>query len=141
MIRILLAVIAGIGLGAGGMAAMEHGGHGKVRTIAERDIAEKLDGKDSKVSFVEVSLEPGEANAPHRHPGPVFGYVLEGEFEWAINDEPAKVFKAGDTFYEPTGCLHGVSRNPSKKNKARFIAVVLHPEDAKDVVIPEKKKK
>ena len=41
---------------------------------------------------------------------------------------------------EPTGCLHGVGRNPSKKNKARFIATVLHPEDAKDVVIPEKKK-
>ena len=51
-----------------------------------------------------------------------------------------KILKAGDTFYEPTGCLHDVGRNPSKKNKARFIAIVLHPEDAKDVVIPEKKK-
>ena len=33
-----------------------------------------------------------------------------------------------------------VGRNPSKKNKRRFIAIVLHPEDAKDLVIPEKKK-
>jgi quercetin dioxygenase-like cupin family protein len=48
-----------------------------VRTIDERDIVEKSDGKDSKVSFVEVTLEPGEANAAHRHPGPVFGYVLD----------------------------------------------------------------
>src|SRR3954447_6109112 len=69
MMRSLLAVVAGVGLGAVGMAAVEHAGHGKVRMIAEREIAEKLDGKDSKVSFVEVSLEPGEANAPHRHPG------------------------------------------------------------------------
>jgi quercetin dioxygenase-like cupin family protein len=59
------------------MAAVQHGGHGAVRTIAERDIVEKLDGKAAKVSFVEVSLDPGQANAPHRHPGPVFGYVLE----------------------------------------------------------------
>src|SRR5262249_38515936 len=72
---------------------------------------------------------------------PAFGYVLEGEYEWAIDDNKPKIFKAGDTFYEPTGCLHGIGRNPSKKNKARFIAIVLHPEDAKDVVIPEKKKK
>ena len=56
MMRTLFAVIAGIGLGAVGMAAVEHWGHGNVRTIAERDIVEKLDGKDAKVAFVEVSL-------------------------------------------------------------------------------------
>jgi hypothetical protein len=39
----------------------------------------------------------------------------------------------------PTGCLHRVSSNPSDKNKTRVIAVVLHPHDAKDIVIPEKK--
>jgi quercetin dioxygenase-like cupin family protein len=137
MMRILLAVVAGIGLGAVGMAAVEHAGHGNVRTIAERDIVERFDGKDSKVSFVEVSLEPGEANAPHRHPGPVFGYVLEGEFEWAINKEPAKVFKAGDTFYEPAGCLHRVSKSAATKGKTRVLAVVVWPRDSKQLVIPE----
>jgi quercetin dioxygenase-like cupin family protein len=137
MMRIIVAVITGVGLGAVGMAAVQHGGHGTVRTIAERDIVEKLDGKDSKVSFVEVSLEPGEANAPHRHPGPVFGYVLEGEFEWAIEKEPAKVFKAGDTFYEPAGCLHRVSKSAAKKGKTRVLAVVVWPRDSKQLVIPE----
>ena len=135
--RSLLAAVIGIGVGAVGMAAVQHGGHGNVRTIAERDIAEKLDAKDTKVSFVEVSLEPGEANAPHRHPGPVFGYVLEGEFEWAINKEPAKVFKAGDTFYEPTGCLHRVSKSAAAKEKTRVLAVVVWPRDSKQLVIPE----
>ena len=61
-----------------------------------------------------MTLEPGQAGVPHRHPGPGFGYVLEGEYEWAIDDQPAKVLKAGETFYEPTGCLHRVSRNPGK---------------------------
>jgi quercetin dioxygenase-like cupin family protein len=87
-----------------------------------------------------VTLKPGEAGAPHRHPGPVFGYVIEGEYEWAIDDNKAKVLKAGDTFYEPTGCLHRVSKNPSDKNKTRVLAVVLHPQDVKDIVIPEQKK-
>jgi quercetin dioxygenase-like cupin family protein len=141
MMRSLLVVIVGIGLGAVGMAAVKHGGHGGiVRTIDEREIVEKLDGKDSKVSFVEVTLEPGEANAPHRHPGPVFGYVLEGEFEWAINKDPAKVFKAGETFYEPAGCLHRVSKSAAKKGKTRVLAVVVYPRDAKGIVIPEEGK-
>ena len=64
---------------------------------------------------------------------------IEGEYEWAIDDNKAKVLKAGDTFYEPTGCLHRVSKNASDKNRTRVLAVVLHPE-RRPIVIPEKKK-
>src|SRR5579871_3501069 len=87
-------------------------GKPKVTTLSQKDIVEKLDGKMAKVTTVEVMLEPGQGSTPHRHPGPVFGYIIEGEYEWAINDQPARRLKAGDTFYEPTGCLHRVSRNP-----------------------------
>ena len=135
-------VAAAIVLGAGGLIAARHDEkHEAVRTLAVRDIAEKLDGKKAKATTVEVTLGPGQAGAPHRHPGPAFGYVLEGEYEWAIDDNPTKVLKAGDTFYEPTGCLHRVSRNPSKKGKTRILAVVLHPAGVKDIVIPEKHNK
>jgi quercetin dioxygenase-like cupin family protein len=122
------------------LAAHDEHGKGKVKVLSEKEIAEKLDGKKTKASTVEVTLEPGESGAPHRHPGPVFGYVIEGEYEWAIDDNPAKTLKAGDTFYEPTGCLHRVSKNPSDKNKTRVLAVVLHPQNVKDIVIPETKK-
>ena len=137
MLRILLALVVGIGVGVGGMA-MAHQEHNRIKTLASRDIEEKIDGKEAKATVVEVSLEPGQAGAPHRHPGPVFGYVLEGEYEWAIDEEPAKVLKQGDTFYEKTGCLHRVSRNPSDKTKTRVLAVVLHARDAKQIAIPEK---
>ena len=113
-------------------------GKPKVTTLSAADIAEKIDGKKTKATTVEVALEPGQASAPHRHPGPAFGYVLEGEYEWAIDDNKAKTLKAGDTFYEPTGCLHRVSKNPSKKGKTRILAVVLHPANVEDIVIPEK---
>jgi quercetin dioxygenase-like cupin family protein len=131
-------------LAAGGMSLAHHDEHGKggvqVKLLSQKDIIEKLDGKKAKATMVEVTLAPGAVEAAHRHPGAAFGYVLEGEYEWAIDGNKPQIFKAGDTFYEPTGCLHDIGRNPSKTNKARFIATVLHPEDAKDVVIPEKKK-
>jgi len=130
-------------IAVGGLALAHHDEHGKenVKVLSQKEIAEKLDGKKAKASTVEVTLGPGEASAPHRHPGPAFGYVLEGEYEWAIDDNPTKVLKVGDTFYEPTGCLHRVSRNPSKTGNTRVLAVVLHPADVEDIVIPEKDKK
>jgi quercetin dioxygenase-like cupin family protein len=137
MIRTLLTLVAGIGVGVAGMTAAQHDQKDPAKTIAARDIIEKLDGKEAKVTFVEVTYEAGQAGKRHRHPGPVFGYVLEGEFEWAIDDQPAKVFKAGETFYEPTGCLHRVTRSPAgAKGKTRVLGVILHPRDAKQVVIP-----
>jgi quercetin dioxygenase-like cupin family protein len=127
----------------GGMALAQHDQHGKgtVKVLSQKEITEKLDGKKTKTTMVEVTLAPGEVEAAHRHPGPAFGYVLEGEYEFAIDDNPAKVLKAGDTFYEPTGCLHRVGSNPSDKNRTRILAVLLHPADVKDIVIPEKDKK
>lgn len=139
MIRTLLTLAIGIGVGAVGMNAAHHDGE-RVATISERNIVEKLDGKEAKATVVEVTLEPGQAGVPHRHPGPGFGYVLEGEYEWGIDDQPAKVLKAGETFYEPTGCLHRVSKNPSAKGTTRVLAVVLLPRDAEQIAIPEPRK-
>ena len=110
------------------------------KPISAWDIVEKLDGKETKVTVVEVTLKPGQGGEPHRHPGPVIGYVLEGEYELGIDQQPSKVFKAGQTFYEPTGCLHRVSKNPAAKGNTRVLAVVLHPRDAKQIAIPEPKK-
>lgn len=140
MIRILLALVALVGLGVIGMTAAHHDANESEKTLAAWDIVEKLDGKDAKATAVEVTLGPGQAGAPHRHPGPVLGYVLEGEYEWALDDQPARVLKQGATFYEPTGSLHRVSRNPSATGRTRILAFVLHPRDAKQVAIPEAKK-
>jgi quercetin dioxygenase-like cupin family protein len=137
MIRTLCTLAVGFGLGAGMFAAHDHDGE-KVKVISERNIAEKIDGKEAKATVVEVTIEPGQAGLPHRHPGPGFGYVLEGEYELGIDDQPTKVLKQGETFYEPTGCLHRVSKNPSDKGRTRVLAVVLQPRDSTMVAIPEK---
>ena len=138
--QIALVLAVGAIIGVGGMAVAHHDVKEAAKPISAWDIVEKLDGKEAKATVVEVTLEPGQAGKPHRHAGPVIGYVLEGEYEWAIDDQPAKTLKAGDTFYEPTGCLHRVSRNPAAKGNTRVLAVVLHPRDARQITIPEPKK-
>jgi quercetin dioxygenase-like cupin family protein len=92
-------------------------------------VIERLDGKAARVTVVELTYEPGQAGSPHRHPGPVFGYVLEGEYELALGDEPARTLRVGETFYEPTGILHRVSRNPTAKARTRVLAMLLQPRD------------
>lgn len=143
MYRTLLALIVGAAIGVGGITLAQHAESSsvKVTELSQRDIIEKLDGKAASATVVEVTFEPGLKDSPHRHTGPVFGYVLEGEYEHAIDDEPVKTYKAGDTFYEPSGSMHRVARNPSDKTRTRLLAVVLHSRDTKEVTVPEKGKK
>ncbi len=138
MKKILLAFAVGAVVGIGGLSLASHGDHGPetVRKLSERDVIEKLDGKEARVTTVEVTFGPGVTGRPHRHPGPIFGYVLEGEFELGLGQEPLKTLKAGETFYEPGGILHRVSRNPSTKTQTRVLAVILHPREAKEIVTP-----
>ena len=140
--RTFLALAVCAAIGVGGMTLAQHTGKGQVKVtqLSQRDIIEKLDGKDASATVEEVTFEPGQKDSPHRHAGPVFGYVLEGEYEHAIDDEPVKTYKAGETFYEPSGCVHRVARNPSGKTRTRLLAVILHSRDTKEVTVPEKGK-
>jgi quercetin dioxygenase-like cupin family protein len=142
MLRTLLTLAAGIGAGMAVTFAADHNCDKavKVTRLSQRDIIEKLDGKEAKATVVEVTLGPGQAGQPHRDAGPVFGYVLEGEYELGLDDQPTKMLKAGETFYEATGCLHRVSRNPAATGNTRVLAVVLHPRDARQITTLEPKK-
>ena len=139
-------IFAWLLLCAGGFLFAQTGhekGHGNgpiVKVISSVEAAEKLEGQPTTATTFEVTLAPGVGGTPHRHPGPIFGYVAEGEFEFQAGDGPIQRLKAGDTFYEPTMALHAVSRNPNAKTQTRVIAVLLHRRDAKQLVIPEPQK-
>lgn len=139
MHRLSVALVGCVVMSLAGLALAAHSGedHVKVKQLSQLEIIEKLDGQDASATVVEVTFEPGQQDMSHRHTGPVFGYVLEGEYEHAIDDEPVRTFKAGDTFYEPSGCVHRVARNPSSKTRTRLLAVILHPRDDKEVTVPE----
>src|ERR1700712_3487371 len=65
---------------------------------------------------VVVDYAPGGASPSHVHAKSafIFGYVLSGEIESQVNDEPRRVYHAGESFYETPGSRHQVSRNASK---------------------------
>jgi len=124
MTRTMLTLAVGVAISVGGLTLAQTGhGHGKGPTVKTLSayVNEQLNGKPTRATTLEVTFEPGAASAPHRHPGPVFGYVLEGELEFQAGDAPARRLKAGDTFYEPAMVLHAVSRNPSAKVRTRVL--------------------
>ena len=141
--QIFFALVVGVAIGVSGMTLARHAAKSEVKVtqLSQRDIIEKLDGKDAGATVIEVTFEPGQKDSSHYHAGPVFGYVLEGEYEHAIDNEPVKTYKAGETFYEPSGSVHRVAQNPNHKTRTRLLTCILHPRDDKKVTVPEKANK
>jgi quercetin dioxygenase-like cupin family protein len=74
------------------------------------------------VNAVRVDYEPGGFSHAHRHPAGAYVYVIDGSVIFGIDDREPVVLKAGDSFYEPPGALHSVSRNASQEAPASFLA-------------------
>jgi redox-sensitive bicupin YhaK (pirin superfamily) len=79
-----------------------------------------------------VESPPGDPGLPpHRHPGPAFGYVLEGEVLFEVEGEPERVIRAGEAFWEPGGDLiHYQDGNNRTDTGLRFIATLICPPGA-----------
>ena len=78
-----------------------------------------------------VEYAPGGKSDSHHHTGSVFAYVLEGEIRSQISDgQPAKIYKAGEFFYEPPGSDHLVSENASATKPAKLLAVFVADDKA-----------
>ena len=83
-----------------------------------------LPGREVRISLLD--REPGASSARHRHPDHhALGYVIEGTYEFAINDEPSRTLKAGDTFYEPPTAVHSTSRNPGTDKRAKILVFMV----------------
>lgn len=74
-----------------------------------------------------IELPPGDLGTPpHRHSGPVFGYMLEGEMIFELEGEPERVIRAGEAFWEPGGDLiHYQAANNLAQAWSRFVAVMI----------------
>jgi quercetin dioxygenase-like cupin family protein len=74
-----------------------------------------------------VELPPADAGLdPHRHSGPVFGYVLEGKILFEIEGEAPREIVAGEAFWEPGGdVVHYQMRNLDAMGWSRFLAVCI----------------
>ncbi len=111
-------------------------GVGEIVTPHFQHAIPNIPGK-SLVALV-VDYTPGGASPAHIHAKSafIFGYVLSGEIESQVNDGPRRVYRAGESFYEPPGSHHPVSRNASKSKPARLLAVFVVDTDEKDLTTP-----
>jgi quercetin dioxygenase-like cupin family protein len=75
------------------------------------------------VNAVRVDYEPGGfTRGTHRHPVGAYVYVIQGSVTFGIDNGDPFVLKAGESFFEPPGALHSVSRNASDDVPASLIA-------------------
>ena len=88
---------------------------------------------------VPAGLVPKPQDVEHLDTDPV--RCLDPETSARMVEEIDLCHKVGDTLYEPSGSVHRVARNPSAKNRARIVAVTLHPRDVKDPTIRDDVKK
>jgi len=96
-------------------------------------IAEKLPNVPGKsITAVVVSYAPGGKSPQHRHAGSVFAYVLSGSIRSENSATgAAKVYKAGESFFEPPGSEHLVSENASATEPASLLAVFVADDGAR----------
>jgi quercetin dioxygenase-like cupin family protein len=78
------------------------------------------------LTVVKVTYRPGQSSPAHRHAGTVFAFVLDG----AVRSQnsatgPARVYKAGEGFFEPEGSTHMVSANASDTEPASLLAIFV----------------
>jgi quercetin dioxygenase-like cupin family protein len=80
-----------------------------------------------------VNYPPGAKSPPHRHAQSAFIYahVLSGAIRSQVDDQPVRIYRVGEGFYEVPGSHHRVSENTSDREPASLLAVFVV--DSKDV--------
>ncbi|MCQ4325787.1 cupin domain-containing protein [Stutzerimonas stutzeri] len=76
---------------------------------------------------VEVEYAPGAASPSHTHASSAFiyAYVISGAIESKVNDGETRIYQAGESWSEPPKAVHSVSRNASKTQPAKLLAVFV----------------
>jgi len=109
-------------------------GHGAKVTTLMRQPLPGYPGKEGVLIAVEYA--PGHDDAAHRHPGPLFVYVLEGKVEMQLQGGELRTLEAGDTLYEDPKDTHGVGRNVSKTKPAKLLVFSVKDQNAPLVLPP-----
>ena len=110
----------------------------QVKPVFEHVIP-NIEGK-SMVAVV-VTYPPGAKSPAHHHARSAFIYahVLSGAIRSQVGDEPARVYRAGEGFYELPGSHHRISENASDKEPASLLAVFVVDSKDRPLTLPDKK--
>ena len=105
----------------------------EVRPVQAKPVfSEKLPNVPGKtLTGVLVQYAPGGKSSSHAHAGSVYAYVLSGKVrsENSVTG-PAKIYSAGEGFFEPPGSTHTVSENASDTEPASLLAIFVADDGA-----------
>ena len=93
--------------------------------LARYPLTGDLQGFDAVIA--EVNFQPGVSVPEHRHPGPIVGYVVDGQMKFSIDHEPDKAVPAGSTFFEPRGALHTSFGSADPNAPVRIVVFLVVP--------------
>jgi quercetin dioxygenase-like cupin family protein len=132
----LVLLLAGLAPGVPSTASAQN--MEQVKVVFEH-VLPNAPGK-SMVAVV-VTYPPGGKSSAHHHASSAFIYaqVLSGSIRSQVGDEPAKVYKAGEGFYEMPGSYHKVSENASDKEPASLLAVFIVDSKHNALTTPDQK--
>ena len=127
-------VAAAITLGASPAIAQDQE---QVKVVFEHALP-NVEGK--RMVAVVVSYPPGGKSLAHRHAASAFiyAYVLSGAIRSQVGNDPAKVYHAGEGFYEMPGSHHRISENASDKEPASLLAVFVVDSKDDPLTTPDK---
>lgn len=91
------------------------------------NVAVPFDLGQPDVMTMTIELTAGSAGSPpHRHSGPVFGYLIQGALVFELEGEKPRVITAGEAFWEPGGDLvHWQAANALTDAPTKFLAVMV----------------
>jgi quercetin dioxygenase-like cupin family protein len=122
---LLTALIAGAILAPAAHAepAPQNGQNPVVRSV----FGQPTDVPGKSLQAVTVSYPPGARSAAHHHANSAFimAYVISGAIRSQLEGEPARVYRAGETWSEAPGAHHTISENASATEPAELLAVFL----------------
>jgi quercetin dioxygenase-like cupin family protein len=95
--------------------------------LARHALSGPLDGFE--IVLLELTSPAGSRSTGpgHRHPGPVLGYVTEGQMLFGINNQPEQAVPTGSTFFEPTGAVHTSIGSATSDAPARALVFMVIP--------------
>jgi len=105
----------------------------EVKPVQARPVfSEKLPNVPGKtITGVLVQYAPGGKSSSHAHAGSVYAYVLSGKVRSENSATgPAKVYSAGEGFFEPPGSTHTISENASATEPASLLAIFVADDGA-----------
>jgi quercetin dioxygenase-like cupin family protein len=74
---------------------------------------------------------PGARTDSHSHVGETFAYIESGRILNQIGDEEARIYEAGDFFFEPANANHARFENPDPAVPAVVIIYGIRPNTAR----------